>query len=48
MSIPLEKDKWHCFDMPRIIATGSEEFRDELYHRLKNYSFKGQIGIGVM
>lgn len=48
VSIPLEKDKWHCFDMPRVIATGSEEFRNELYHRLKNYSFKGQIGIGVM
>lgn len=48
VSIPLETDKWHCYDMPRLIATGSAEFRQELFDRLKNYPFKGQIGIGVM
>ncbi len=48
VSILLEKDKWHCFDMPRVIATGSEEFRDELYHRLSKYDFKGKIMIAIM
>lgn len=41
-------DKWHCFDIPRIIAVGSADFRQKIYDRLKNYDFKGQIGIGVM
>lgn len=41
------KDKWHFFDMPRIIVVGSYEFRNEIYNRLIKYSFKGQFGIGV-
>ncbi len=48
VSIPLEKDKWHCFDIPRVIATDSEEFRDELYHMLSKYDFKGKIMIAIM
>lgn len=41
------KDKWHFFDIPRIIVVGSYEFRNEIYNRLIKYSFKGQFGIGV-
>lgn len=48
VSIVLGADKWHCFDFPRIIAVGSADFRQEIFDRLKNYAFKGQIGIGVM
>lgn len=48
VSIKLGADKWHCFDIPRIIAVGSADFRQEIFDRLKNYAFKGQIGIGVM
>lgn len=45
-SVPLGKDKWHCFDIPRTIMTGSAEFATELFSRLKGYDFKGQINIG--
>ena len=48
VNIKLGADKWHCFDIPRIIAVGSVDFRQEIFDRLKNYAFKGQIGIGVM
>ena len=41
------KDKWHFFDIPRIIVVGRYEFRNEIYDRLIKYSFKGQFGIGV-
>lgn len=41
----LEKDKWHCFDMPPKILVGSAEFAQELYDRLKNYTFVGQLSI---
>ena len=43
----IEKDKWHFFDIPRIIIVGSQEFRQELYNRLIKYEFQGQFGIGV-
>ena len=43
----IRKDKWHFFDIPRIIVVGSYEFRNEIYDRLIKYSFKGQFGIGV-
>lgn len=43
----IEKDKWHFFDIPRIVTAGSQEFRQELYHRLIKYEFVGQFGIGV-
>lgn len=48
VNIKLGADKWHCFDIPRIIAVGSADFRQEIFDRLKNYAFKDQIGIGVM
>lgn len=48
VNVPLGVDKWHCYDIPRLFAAGSTEFRKELFDRLKNYAFKGQIGIGVM
>ena len=48
VSIAISADKWHCFDIPRIIVVGSVDFRQEILDRLKNYALKGQIGIGVM
>lgn len=48
VNVSLGADKWHCYDIPRLFAVGSTEFRQELFNRLKNYAFKGQIGIGVM
>lgn len=47
VSVPLAKDRWHCFDIPRLILADSDEFRREIYNRLEKYPFKGQIGIGV-
>lgn len=43
----IEKDKWHFFDIPRVVITGSQEFRQELYNRLIKYEFVGQFEIGV-
>jgi len=43
----IEKDKWHFFDMPRIMVAGSKEFMQELYDRLIKYTFIGQFRIGV-
>lgn len=43
----IEKDKWHFFDIPRIVIVESQEFRKELYSRLIKYEFVGQFGIGV-
>ena len=39
----IEKDKWHFFDIPRIMMTGSNEFAKEIYDRFVKYSFKGQF-----
>lgn len=39
----IEKDKWHFFDIPRIMMTGSKEFAKEIYDRFVKYSFKGQF-----
>lgn len=41
----IEKDKWHFFDIPRIMMTGSNEFAKEIYDRFVKYSFKGQFRI---
>lgn len=38
----IEKDKWHFFDIPRIIIVGSQEFRKELYDRQKIMCFKNK------
>lgn len=43
----IEKDKWHFFDIPRIVIVGSQKFRQELYNRLIKYEFVGQFGIGA-
>lgn len=43
----IESDKWHFFDMPRVVIVGSQEFRRELYNRLTKYEFVGQFEIGV-
>ena len=41
----IEKDKWHFFDIPRIMMTGSNEFAKEIYDRFVKYPFKGQFRI---
>ena len=41
----IEKDKWHFFDIPRIMMTGSKEFAKEIYDRFVKYSFKEQFRI---
>ena len=41
----IQSDKWHFFDIPRVMMTGSNEFAEEIYDRLKKYSFKGQFRI---
>ena len=43
----IRKDKYHFFDIPRIMVTGSGEFAKELYNRLLKYQFNGQFRIGV-
>ncbi len=43
----IRKDKYHFFDIPRIIVAGSAEFAKELYNRLTKYQFNGQFRIGV-
>lgn len=43
----VKKDKYHFFDIPRIIVAGSAEFAKELYNRLLKYQFNGQFRIGV-
>lgn len=41
----IQRDKWHFFDIPRIMMTGSNEFAKEIYSRFIKYSFKGQFRI---
>ena len=43
----IESDKWHFFDIPRVVIVGSQEFGRELYNRLTKYKFVGQFRIGV-
>lgn len=43
----IKSDKWHFFDIPRVVVVGSQEFGRELYNRLTKYKFVGQFGIGV-
>ena len=38
-------DKWHCFMFPTEIVCGTAEFAKQMFERLKNYPFKGQIKI---
>lgn len=41
----MQSDKWHFFDIPRIMMTGSNEFAKEIYDRFIKYSFQGQFRI---
>lgn len=41
----IQSDKWHFFDIPRIMMAGSKEFALEIYNVFKKYSFKGQFGL---
>lgn len=41
----IQRGKWHFFDIPRVMMTGSNEFTKEIYDRFSKYSFKGQFGI---
>ena len=34
----IEKDKWHCFDIPFDLVCGSMEFATKVYEVLKPYS----------
>lgn len=43
----IQSDKWHFFDIPRVMMTGSSDFAKELYDILKKYSFEGQLWIGI-
>ena len=43
----IKSDKWHFFDIPRVVIVGSQEFAQELYNRLIKYKFVGQFRIGV-
>ena len=46
----LGADKWHCYDMPFLIACGSSEQAKKVYNLLKPYAdkMKKQIQIGVI
>lgn len=39
--------KWHFFDIPRVMVTGSNAFAKEIYDRLRKYPFKGQFSIAI-
>lgn len=43
----IQRDKWHFFDIPRVMMTGSNEFAKEIYDRFSKYSFEGQFWIGI-
>lgn len=43
----IQRDKWHFFDMPRVMMAGSNEFAKEIYDMFQKYSFEGQFCIGV-
>ena len=43
----IQSDKWHFFDIPRVMMTGSHECAKEIYDRFEKYSFEGQFWIGV-
>ena len=41
----IQSNKWHFFDIPRVMMTGSSDFAKELYDRFIKYSFQGQFRI---
>lgn len=47
--VALAPDKWHCYDLPFIIACGSREMAEKLCKILSPYSsrMKCQLQIGI-
>lgn len=43
----IQSDKWHFFDIPHVMMTGSHECAKEIYDRFEKYSFEGQFWIGI-
>lgn len=43
----IQSDKWHFFDIPRVMMTGSHECAKEIDDRFEKYSFEGQFWIGI-
>lgn len=43
----IQRYKWHFFDIPRVMVTGSNAFAKEIYDRFVKYSFKGQFLIEI-
>lgn len=43
----VKMDKFHIFDIPRVIACGSKDTAIKVYEILKQYSIKGHIEIAV-
>lgn len=43
----IQSDKWHFFDIPRVMMVGSYEFAKEINNRFIKYFFKGQFWIGI-
>lgn len=43
----IQSDKWHFFDIPRVMMAGSNAFAKEIYDRFEKYPFKGQFFIGI-
>jgi hypothetical protein len=48
-SIPIQKDRWHCFDIPFILVCGDIEIANKIYGDLKKFSskFKEQLQIAI-
>lgn len=44
----VQSDKFHIFDIPRVIACGSKDTAIKVYEILKQYSINGHIEIGVV
>lgn len=43
----IQSDKWHFFDIPRVMMAGSYEFAKEINDRFEKYCFQGQFFIGI-
>ena len=45
----IAKGKWHCFDIPFIVACGDENIQKEIIKIFTPYAskFKEKIGIGI-
>ena len=44
----VKSDKFHIFDISRMIACGSKDTAIKVYEILKQYSIKGYIEIGIV